>query len=212
MDSLVQATDLVVSLSSRVVLGPLSLTVNPGEKIAIVGGNGSGKTTLLRTLAGLTAPHRGALQVAAQRCCYMPDSAPLEAHLSVRDLLREWASLRHTNLAQVDSVIQQLDLVHVAQRSCAQLSLGFRQRVALAMSLVANPDLLLLDEPSNGLDPHHQQMLHDVLSRFSGSLMVVTHQLAAWQSLCARVIVLQHGEIVFDGASNDARIAEVHHA
>ncbi len=203
MTLLLQAHDLEIAKNARVILGPLSVSISAGEKIAVVGNNGSGKTTLLRALAGLQRVRAGTLQQQTQRLSYMPDLAPVDAHVSVHDLLCEWALLRGADAQTIAPLLQQLDLSTVADRSCARLSLGFRQRVALAMSLLPQPDLLLLDEPANGLDPHHQHLLLQLLQQFAGTLLVVTHHLATWQSHCTRVLALNNGELIFDGSMHD---------
>jgi ABC-2 type transport system ATP-binding protein len=203
MSALLRAENLTVRHQQRVVLGPLSLTLQRGEKVALIGGNGSGKSTLLRCLAGVQKPWRGQLEQGAQQLSYMPDLAPTESGLTVRELLLEWAVMRDTPITVVDALLQQLDLVSVSTRACAQLSLGFRQRIALAMCLLPVSELLLLDEPSNGLDPQQQLLLQHLLRQRSESVVVVTHHIAAWQSFCTRVLALQHGELIFDGSMAD---------
>lgn len=203
MSVLLQAENLIVRHQQRVVLGPLSLTLTNGEKIALVGGNGCGKSSLLRCLAGLQKPWRGRLQQHAKQISLMPDLAPIESSLTVRELLLEWALLRDRPSAAIDPLLQQLDLTSVATRACARLSLGFRQRVALAMCLLPDADLLLLDEPSNGLDPQQQLLLQHLLQQRDETLLLVTHHIEMWQAFCDRVLELQHGELVFDGSMSE---------
>lgn len=213
MSTILHADNLVVSYSNRVVVGPLSLHIARGETIALVGNNGGGKTTLLRALAGVQSLTRGRVDCRAHCLSFMPDQAPAESALTVRELLHEWAALRARSGENIERYFTALDLHGVASRACAHLSLGFRQRVALAMSLIPQPDLLLLDEPANGLDPHHQLTLQQLLREHDLTLVVVTHRLADWQAHCSRVWALHDGELVFDGKPDDfvASRASVHH-
>lgn len=183
------------------VLGPLSLSIAPGEKIAVVGDNGSGKTSLLRLITEHIA------RIGGCSWAWLPDSAPRENLLTVRELLSEHALLQcqDLNAAALDQLLQHYQLDSVAARPCARLSLGFRQRVALAMVLLNQPQLLLLDEPANGLDASQQHWLKSALqAEPQRAVMMVTHQLAAWQDVLTRAVVIRQGELIFDGPSHEA--------
>lgn len=199
MTSCLFATPGLHHQQGNFVLGPLPLSLARGEKLAIVGANGSGKSTLLLALA--EAARRQGLRVSR-----LPDGAPMDSLLSVRELLQESALVHGMGAAeaQINQLLTQLQLATVAQRPCSKLSLGFRQRVALALGLLPQPQLLLLDEPANGLDPVQQATLQQVIADLDGcTVVMVSHHLEQWQKTFSRVLVLRAGLVQFDGASSE---------
>lgn len=183
------------------VLGPLPLRLLANEKLAVVGANGSGKSTLLLALAD-------AAQSQGVRVSRMPDGAPQDSLLNVSELMAEGALVHELapELAgpRIAALLEQLQLTAVAQRPCSKLSLGFRQRVALALALLPQPQLLLLDEPANGLDPVSQTALQEAIAGLNNcAVVMVSHHLSQWQHTFPRVLVLAAGHLQFDGATAD---------
>ena len=197
------------------ILRDVSFVVNAGERVALLGLNGSGKTTLLAAVVGLV-PHDGeifidgtllerrSLAAVRDRVGYV-FNVPEEQLLLPRvlddvafGLSRRGVSATAAN-ARAQQVLEALGVVHLAESPVHHLSHGQKQRVALAGSLVTEPRLLLLDEPSAGLDPLGKRVLVDLLARQDASMMVATHDVRFAEDLCTRFLMLDEGRVVLDG-------------
>jgi iron complex transport system ATP-binding protein len=203
----VEARGLSVGRGARPVLSGIDLAVFPGERLALVGPNGSGKTTLLRALGGLDrvlageirwnggALPSGSARVSTVGLLFQGEPA---APFPVREMVALGLGLdgppsgRHRQ--RVEATLDRLDLGALASRPCGQLSGGEWQRAAVARALVADPALLLLDEPTSHLDPARRAALHDLLARLHGRVAVVlaTHDLDC-AAACDRVALLAGG-------------------
>jgi heme ABC exporter ATP-binding subunit CcmA len=195
----------------------LTLQVPPGEVYALLGPNGAGKTTALRCLAGLLAPTGGSAEIcgidvvarsaeARRRLAYLSSSMGLYARLSAREVVAFFGQLHGLEgpvLAErVESVTRQFGLDDFADRLCGKLSTGQRQRVALARALVHDPPVMILDEPTLGLDVLSGQAIHQFIEREAGrgkSILFSTHQMEEVELLADRVGVLRRGELVAEG-------------
>jgi ABC-2 type transport system ATP-binding protein len=189
-------------------LRDVSFDAHPGEVIAVVGPNGAGKTTLLSIIAGTLRPSAGTVVGPSRspdgRVGWVPQQPALYSKLSVAENLRLFARLE--KLAQpepaVQRMLEQVGLVERAGDRVEHLSGGNRQRVNVAIGLIADPRVLALDEPSASLDPGQRERLWEFISaRSSGgtSVLFSTHTLGEVQRVAQRVIVLDHGELLFDG-------------
>ncbi len=211
-DTVLALRGVAVGYGGRAVLSGVSLDVDAGEVVALVGGNGSGKTTLLRCLAGLAPPLRGAvswcgrpLPVGPRRVGIMGVvfQAESPAPFSVRELVCLGLGLDGppgpAARARVDDALADLDLSADADRPCAELSGGQWRLALLARALVSRPALLVLDEPTNHLDPRHRAELLARLDAWRGRVAVVvaTHDLD-FALRCDRVAVLARGGVVAD--------------
>ena len=202
-------------------LQPLHLEIARGEVFGLLGPNGSGKTTTLRMLATLIHPTRGnaavlswdvvadAMQV-RRSIGVMPEKPSLYERLTIEDNLRFWAEAHE--LAEPDTAIRAaLEFVGLVERSrerVGQLSKGLKQRVALARAIVHRPPVLLLDEPSSGLDPSAavamEGMIRDLV-RDGATVLMNTHRLAEAERLCDRVAILREGELLELGTPRQLR-------
>jgi len=196
----------------RVALDRISFRVGRGERALLVGPNGAGKTTLLRILTGFLDPDEGRVEVA--RFGYLPEGAPLPPEMAIGDYLRFRARLKGLARAAVcaagDEAMTATGLTARARQPIGTLSRGFRQRVGLADALVARPDVLILDEPTAGLDPVQVRELGGVLDRLSGdrTVLLSTHALGDAVAVRAdRVIVVVGGRIAADGTPDEVRAA-----
>ena len=194
-------------------LAPLRLEVEQGEVFGLLGPNGSGKTTFMRMLSGYIAPSAGRLSVAGydvlaapvearRRIGYVPETVPLYRHMRVREFLRLMGRLRLVGEAElptaIDRVIDMLALADVAGKPIRHLSRGYRQRVALAQALVHDPEILILDEPTNGLDPRQIIEVRELIHRLSGrhTVLLSSHILGEVEKVAHRVGVLLQGRLL----------------
>jgi ABC-2 type transport system ATP-binding protein len=215
---------LVKRYGDRVAVRDLSFQVAKGDVVGFLGPNGAGKSTTLRMLTGFLEPTEGEIQVAGldarkdpievkRRVGYMPEAVPLYLDMRVVEYLRFRAELKGVARGQIAKNVERaLELASVAdvkQRIIGQLSKGYRQRVGLADALVADPPLLILDEPTAGLDPNQIRQVRDLVRELSRekTVLLSTHILPEVEAICGRVIILDKGRLVFSGRPEDLRSA-----
>ncbi|WFB35480.1 ATP-binding cassette domain-containing protein [Kiritimatiellota bacterium B12222] len=191
----------------------VSFSVAPGEIVGFLGPNGAGKSTTMRILAGYLSPSGGQVMVngldvtrknieVRQSLGYLPETCPLYTEMRVREYLNYRADLkglsRRHRSAGVERAMEQCGLLDVQKRLISQLSKGFRQRVGIADALVHNPPLLILDEPTIGLDPNQIMQVRKLISELSSShtLLISSHILSEIEATCSRVIVMGKGKIL----------------
>lgn len=209
----VRARQVRKSFGTVIALDGVDLDVPEGEIHGLVGLNGAGKTTLLGLLLGLATPDAGSLEilgVQADRAhavhgdvAGFVDGPGLYPSLTARNNLAALAALRGGRpTADVDEVLHQLGLAEVADDLVHGFSLGMRQRLGLAAALLMRPRLLVLDEPSNGLDPAGKRQVHAVLTqlaRTGSSIVLSSHRMDDVEALCSEVTILGTGRVVFSG-------------
>lgn len=213
---LVVVTDLVKSYGSRTVLRDVSLTIRRGAITAIIGPNGAGKTTLNKALLGLVHADGGSIQfdgtetrddVAHRaRIGYMPQSARFPENFSARDVLDLLAELRGDAQARDEELVQRLELERFLSQPVRALSGGQRQRLNAAAAFLFSPELLLLDEPTAGLDPVASGILKDKIRalRDAGRAIVITsHVLSELEELADTIVFLLDGQIRFAGTLSE---------
>jgi ABC-2 type transport system ATP-binding protein len=190
----------------------VSFTVGRGEVAALLGPNGSGKSTLMRCLIGFFSPTAGTVRVggvdvgersvaARREVGYLPEQVMLYPELSVRRYLRFVAGMKGLDARSasraVDDAIARCGLDSMAHRLAGKLSKGYRQRVGLAQALLGNPAVLVLDEPTVGLDPVQTLEMRDLLRTLDGcTVLLSTHILAEAAALCTRIVILAGGHLV----------------
>jgi ABC-2 type transport system ATP-binding protein len=186
----------------------VSFAAGEGEVLAIIGPNGAGKTTLLHILAGLLEPTSGTVRRPERRPGWVPQQPAVYSKLSVRENLRLFARLERvpdTDRA-VARMLEQTGLSDRADDELGRLSGGNRQRVNIAVGLLGDPDVLLLDEPSSSLDPRQRERLWEWvggLARGGTSVVFTTHNVAEAERWADRVLVLADGELVFAGGARE---------
>jgi ABC-2 type transport system ATP-binding protein len=208
----VQAQGLVKRFGDREALRGVSFEAAPGELVAIIGPNGAGKTTLLSILAGILAPDGGELSVGAGAVGWVPQQAALYRRLTVEENLLLFARLeKHPDPRA--SVAEMLELTGLEERReeiVARLSGGNQQRINIAIGLLSRPGVLLLDEPSVGLDPRQRARLWEFVSALAvrGTTVIFsTHDIQEAERYGNRMLVLADGEALFDGPADELREA-----
>jgi ABC-2 type transport system ATP-binding protein len=199
-----EARDLVKRYGNRAALRGVSLSAGRGELVAVIGPNGAGKTTLLSILAGIQAPDEGELTVLPKEIGWVPQQAALYSKLTVRENLALFARLERVPDvgATVERMLELTDLRERADDQVSTLSGGNRQRVNIAIGLLAEPDVLLLDEPSAALDPRQRARLWEFIVRLAGqgtTVIYATHNIQEADRYANQLIVLADGERLFDG-------------
>jgi ABC-2 type transport system ATP-binding protein len=203
-----EARELVKRYGEREALRGVSLLARRGELVAVIGPNGAGKTTLLSILAGIVRPDGGTLSKAPAEVGWVPQQAALYSKLTVEENLSLFARLERASdpRAAVERMLDLTDLRERAGDQVGTLSGGNRQRVNIAIGLLAEPEVLLLDEPSTGLDPRQRERLWEFILRLAeGGTTVVyaTHHIPEADRYASQLIVLADGERVFDGSPRE---------
>jgi len=188
------------------------MAVAPGELLAVIGPNGAGKTTLLSILAGIGVADEGDVQLPAGKVGWVPQQAALYRRLTVEENLLLFARLegRRDPAASVEEMLALSGLGERRGEIVARLSGGNQQRINIAIGLLARPVVLLLDEPSVGLDPRQRARLWEFISALAGggtSVIFSTHDIQEAERYGERLLVLADGEALFDGPSADLREA-----
>ncbi|HEY0474880.1 MAG TPA: ABC transporter ATP-binding protein [Kribbella sp.] len=210
----VRARGITKTFGDVVALDGIDLDVSPGQIHGLVGPNGAGKTTLLGLLLGLAVADSGSLEILGTpvgRALAAPDGVTgfvdgpgLYPSLTARQNLAALAALRgrDSRTTGIDEVLGEVGLTDVADDRVRGFSLGMRQRLGLAAALLTKPRLLVLDEPSNGLDPAGKRHVHRVLTRLVGdgtSVVLSSHRMDDLEALCSEVTIVATGRVVFSG-------------
>jgi len=219
---MIEVTSLTKNFGPTTVVNNLSFTVNQGEVLGFLGPNGAGKSTTMRMVTGFLSPNSGDAKIcgismidhpkrAKARIGYLPESAPLYDDMTVRDFLKFCGSMRglkgKANRVAVDAAIETCFLEKVAPQSIATLSKGYRHRTCLAQSLLHDPDVLILDEPTDGLDPNQKHEVRQLIARLgkTKAILFSTHILEEVDSACTRALIIDQGNIVADGTPAELR-------
>lgn len=190
----------------------LNFAAENGDIIALLGPNGAGKSTLMNMIAGFLAPTSGKITVlgkniaeypvfAKENIGFLPEGAPLYADLTVKRFLTYMAELRGLKKDAVCKAADIANITDVMEQKIETLSKGYRRRVGFAQSILSNPPILLLDEPTDGLDPNQKDYIRELIKKMSANktIIISTHLLDEAESVCNRIIVLDKGQIKADG-------------
>jgi ABC-2 type transport system ATP-binding protein len=209
---MIEVRELTKSFARHTAVRGIDFNVARGEIVGFLGPNGAGKTTTLRMLTGYLPPSSGSARVAGfdifreslearRHIGYMPENVPLYDDMRVREFLNYRATLKGLSnrdaRRRVNEVIDTCGLESVRRKMIKVLSKGYRQRVGLADALVHEPDLLILDEPTNGLDPNQIRQIRDLIKRLAEkhTILLSTHILHEVEMTCGRVIIIDSGVI-----------------
>ncbi len=222
--ALIEADHLSKNYGRKVAVEDASFQVHAGEIFGFLGPNGAGKTTTLKMLVGLLKPTSGTARIAGYDiqtqslqakavCGYVPDEPNLYAKLSARELLRFVGDLYQMDSATVarrtDDLLRLFDLTSAGDDLIESYSHGMQQKTALAAALLHDPSVLILDEPTVGLDPKSARLIKDILRQIAGrgaAIMLSTHILEIAERMCDRIAIIHRGKLIAIGALDELRL------
>ncbi|HEY1662951.1 MAG TPA: ATP-binding cassette domain-containing protein [Verrucomicrobiae bacterium] len=210
---MIEVSHLTKRYAGRTAISDISFSVARGEIVGLLGPNGAGKSTTMRILSCFMPATSGSARVAGydvfhqseevrRRIGYMPENNPLYTEMRVREYLKFRARLKglgwRKSRERVTTVMEQCGLEEVSRRVIGQLSKGYRQRVGLADALVNEPELIILDEPTIGLDPHQIRSVRQLIKNLAGkhTVLISTHILPEAEMMCSRMLIMYDGKIL----------------
>jgi ABC-2 type transport system ATP-binding protein len=213
---MIEVVKLTKQFGSKLAVDHLSFSVKKGEVLGFLGPNGAGKSTTMRMVTGFIPPTSGDAKVcgisivdqpnqAKQKIGYLPESAPLYQDMTVTGFLKFCAAIRgltgSTKNEAVEKAIETCFLQSVARQSIDTLSKGYRHRTCLAQALLHDPEVLILDEPTDGLDPNQKHEVRQLIKRLgeTKAILFSTHILEEVEASCSRAVIVDRGRIVADG-------------
>jgi ABC-2 type transport system ATP-binding protein len=221
--ALIETRNLVKRYGDALAVNDVSFDVHAGEVFGFLGPNGAGKTTTIKMIVGLLRPTSGGVRVAGHDVAgepleakaasgYVPDTPNLYAKLTARELLRFVADLYGLDRGQVahriDELMRMFDLAAAADDTIDSYSHGMQQKVSLAAALMHDPRVLVLDEPTVGLDPRSARLIKDILRQMAdrgSAIMLSTHILEIAERMCDRVGIINHGQLIAVGTMDELR-------
>jgi ABC-2 type transport system ATP-binding protein len=213
---MIEITNLTKRFDHHTAVDDLSFNVQQGEVLGFLGPNGAGKSTTMKMLTGFLAPSAGTARIhgfdirkqrlqAQQQIGYLPEGAPCYGDMTVRSFLEFIAEVRGFRGAakkqRVATAVGQVELDKVLEQSIDTLSKGFKRRVGLAQAILHDPKVLILDEPTDGLDPNQKHQVRDLIQSLAADKIVIisTHLLEEVTAVCSRALVIGHGKLLADG-------------
>ena len=220
MRELISANNLHKSFAELHAVKGVTLQVNAGEVVGFLGPNGAGKTTTMRMLTGFLDPSEGSVlldgfsladdPLAAQKTFgYLPEGAPAYPEMTVRDYLqfiaRARGIARREIAGKIDEVAGRVHLRGVLDQVIETLSKGFKRRVGIAQAIIHDPPILIMDEPTDGLDPNQKHEVRELIRAMGSTKAIVlsTHILEEVEAVCTRAVVIASGRVVFDGTPEE---------
>ncbi len=210
---MIEVHNLSKSYGDRLAIDKLTFKIEKGDVVGLLGPNGAGKSTTMKIITGFMAPTSGEARVCGydvfenpievkKRIGYLPETPPLYTEMTVQDYLKFVAELKQVDTKKIKSLIDRAltktQLQGVRTRLIKNLSKGFKQRVGIAQALVSDPEILVLDEPTVGLDPKQVSEIRDLIKELRGehTIILSTHILPEVQATCNKVIIIHQGKIV----------------
>lgn len=192
-------------------LEDINLDIKKGEIVGLLGPNGAGKTTMMRAITGSLSIDGGKIWIQGldnqeeafkikSLIGYLPENNPLYTDMYVKEYLTFVANIHRIDIKEIEKVIEKVGLSPEKRKKISQLSKGYKQRVGLAQAIIFNPEILILDEPTNGLDPNQIIEIRQLIQELGKEKTVIlsTHIMQEVEALCSRVILLNHGKIIQD--------------
>ncbi len=214
--SLVRLQNVSKSFGDVRAVDGVSFSIGRGEVVGFLGPNGAGKTTTMRMIVQALEPNSGVIEIdgtpiadapleSRYRIGYLPETNPLYGDMLVAEFLEYMGSLRALRgrdlRARIDRAVEQTGIGDMYYRPIAQLSKGFRQRTGLAQAILSEPDVLVLDEPTEGLDPNQRVEIRNLITHLGAdrTVLLSTHVMREVQATCSRLLIINHGKLIADG-------------
>ncbi|CAA0147912.1 gliding motility-associated ABC transporter ATP-binding subunit GldA [Tenacibaculum maritimum] len=214
----IQFTEVTKEYNRETAIKKLSFSAAKGEIVGFLGPNGAGKSTTMKILAGFIKPTEGSVLVnginvaktpieAQKNIGYLPEHNPLYLDLYVREYLQFQADVYKIHKNEIEKVLEKVGLKSQAHKKIQELSKGYRQRVGLAAAILHNPDVLILDEPTTGLDPNQLVEIRALIKTLGAdkTVLLSTHIMQEVEAICNRVIIINKGEVVTDKHLNELK-------
>jgi ABC-2 type transport system ATP-binding protein len=218
MTTLIEAQALRKCFGQIVAVDDISLTVTKGEVLGFLGPNGAGKSTTMKMITGFLEPDAGTARIAGidigedpigakRRLGYLPEGAPAYADMTPRSFLGFIAEVRGFSGAEVmrraDAAAEKAGLLNVWNQRIETLSKGYKRRVGIAQAILHDPEVLIMDEPTDGLDPNQQHQVRELIRTMAKdkAIIISTHILAEVDAVCTRAVIIDRGRIVADGTA-----------
>ncbi len=215
--AMIEATGLSKYYGPFIAIGNISFSIPQGQVVAFLGPNGAGKTTMMQMLTGYLAPSAGRAAIAgfdvhasrieaSRRLGYLPENGPLYPDMTPLELLTFFGEVREigrdTLQGRIEAVVRSCALELVTDKPIGKLSKGLKQRVGLAQALLHDPDVLIMDEPTAGLDPNQIRQFRDNIRQLgrTKTLLISTHILHEAEATADRILLVDSGQLVFDGS------------
>ena len=222
MTVLLEINDLHKAFGPVKAVNGISLCVPAGEVLGFLGPNGAGKSTTMKMVAGFLEPDQGSASIcgkdilaepraAKQNLGYLPEGAPAYGEMTPEGFLKFCAAIRGLKGARgrdaVDRAIERTALASVAGQAIDTLSKGFKRRVGIAQAILHEPKVLVLDEPTDGLDPNQKQQVRSLIAELSAdrAIVISTHILDEVDAVCSRAVIIDQGKVVADGTADELR-------
>jgi ABC-2 type transport system ATP-binding protein len=217
---MISVSNLSRSYGSTLAVSNVSFEITSGEVVGLLGHNGAGKTTIMKMITGFIEPSSGSVEVDGltlgedtvgiqKKIGYLPENCPVWPEMRVTDYLIYQAKLHLVEEAMIGSLVSEaIEKTRLTEKATARidtLSRGYRQRVGVAQALLHKPDILILDEPTNGLDPNQILQMRELIKELakSSTVIVSTHVLQEVQAICERVLIMRGGQLVLDSKIKD---------
>ena len=225
---MIQVENLTKQFDDFTAVDNLSFTVKPGEVLGFLGPNGAGKSTTMKMITGFIEPTKGVVsifgqsvsehpQLAQQKMGYLPEGAPAYGEMTVKAFLSFIADVRglkgEEKERRLATVVEQVQLGSVLSKTIDTLSKGFARRVGLAQAIVHNPEILILDEPTDGLDPNQKHQVRELIKGLAKDKIVIisTHILEEVSAVCTRALIINEGRLLLDGKPDELEKQSRHH-
>ncbi|MDX9686988.1 ABC transporter ATP-binding protein [Halopseudomonas formosensis] len=227
---MIKISSLTKRFGEHVAVDNLSFEVRPGEVLGFLGPNGAGKSTTMKMLTGFLAPDGGSASIcgfdirtqtlqAQRQMGYLPEGAPCYGDMRVKGFLEFIAQVRGLSGAdrrrQVDRAVEQLQLQGVLNQTIDTLSKGFKRRVGLAQAILHDPQVLILDEPTDGLDPNQKHQVRGLIQQLASDsnkiVVISTHILEEVSAVCTRAVVIARGRLLADGTPDELEARSRYH-
>ena len=223
----IEVQSVTKSYGNQLALNEISFSANKGEIIGFLGPNGAGKSTMMKIITGFISPTKGTVFVSGidvlkspkktkAKIGYLPEQNPLYHEMYVKEYLQFQASIFKISKETISTVIKTVGLTPESHKKISQLSKGYQQRVGIAAAIIHNPDVLVLDEPTTGLDPNQIQEIRTLIKKLGKvkTILFSTHIMQEVEAVCDRVIIIKKGELLIDKSieelkENNKQIIEV---